>query len=263
MRWPGRRFPESPWAARRSISARGGLLGVAAVGNAQPFPSASPCRRGPRGRVTPRSSGPRRAWRILVEPAPSGSRSSNSLSATARIMCRAAEMAAVVAAPISAPSSSPKRCAALAASWTAICTRSQRSSMARRYLGRRRRGTAVRTNPSTRPATWPAARRPAPGPTPPRDRAAPGRPSRRCRGHRAACARAAGMGDLDHLARPFGEAAPAEDGRQAGLGCLGAQEVVIGDRPVLDQIPGRIERGPVVEQANPQSRQRIQRRRWP
>ena len=68
------------------------------------------------------------------------------------------------------------------------------------------------------------------------------------------------MGDLDHFARPLGQAAALELRGEAGLGRLGAQEVVVGDGPVLHQVPGRVERGRVVEQADPQGRQRRQHR---
>ena len=69
-----------------------------------------------------------------------------------------------------------------------------------------------------------------------------------------------GMGDLDHVAGQLGEHAAAEHRGKPGPRRFGAQVIMVGDSPVLHQIPGGIERRLIVEQPDPQGGQGVQRR---
>src|SRR5690348_17754472 len=61
----------------------------------------------------------------------------------------------------------------------------------------------------------------------------------------------ASMGDLDHVARQIRQRQALELGRKARPRGMTAQIVVVLDGPILDQVPGRIERALLVEQPDP------------
>ncbi len=80
----------------------------------------------------------------------------------------------------------------------------------------------------------------------------------RAGGVEAIAAREAIAGNLQRFERQFAHRAVAEWKFQRVLRHAVAQGVALGQREVLDQIPGRIEAGLIVEQADPERRQRAQ-----
>src|SRR5262245_38908676 len=69
--------------------------------------------------------------------------------------------------------------------------------------------------------------------------------------------------DRQHVLGEVLHAALAHLPAQGGARNVGAQLLALGNRPVLAQVPGRIERLRIVEQADPECRKRTQPLPWP